>query len=138
MHYQRIIKLPVMCLTSHSRADYTGMCDLLLDANFTHCFISSSIEHVWSYLKDLIFKTMDLFIPILRVKPRNHPRWFSSKIRQTLKCICTLRRKCSSCSTSANLFKLCSLELKLDHLISEAKLQFEKNLSLQNSAKVFK
>ena len=111
------------------------MCDYLLDIDFSDCLLSSSIEQVWSILKYAILTAMHIYIPKVRVKPKHHPKWFNSEIRHAINCLRTLRKKYS---TPRNLSKLHSLEYHLHQLMSAAKLLFERNLSMQGSANIFK
>ena len=77
----------------YNNADHEGLCDYLLDSDFSVCLLSESIEQVWSFIKNTILEAMNLFIP--KVKAKVHPKWFNSEIRHTIKCLRTLRRKCS-------------------------------------------
>ena len=81
---------------------------------------------------------MNLFIPKVRVEDRKYPKWFNSKIIHTIKCLRTLRRKCLLYPTHNNSSKLLSLESHLTSLMNSVKLDFENNLSTQNSSNIFK
>ena len=119
-----------------NNADHEGLCDYLLDSDFSVCLLSESIEQVWSFIKNTILEAMNLFIPKLKVKAKVHPKWFNSEIRH-IKCLRTLRRKCSLHPTVNNQSKLHSLEFQLTDLITSAKLRFENHLSMQKSNKIF-
>ena len=47
----------------YSKADYEGLCNYLLDIDYSLCLQSGSIEYVWSYLKGVILSGMNMFIP---------------------------------------------------------------------------
>ena len=121
-----------------TKGDYNGMCDYLLDIDFSDCLFSSSIEQAWSILKYAILTAMHIYIPKVRVKPKHHPKWFNSEIRHAINCLRTLRKKYSLNPTPRNISKLHSLESHLHQLMSAAKLLFERNLSIQGSANIFK
>ena len=53
-------------------------------------------------------------------------------------CLRTIRKWCASRPTPTNLSKRHSLESKLHQLMTNAKLRFEQNLSMQSSSKIFK
>ena len=122
----------------YNNADYEGLCDYLLDSDFSVCLLSESIEQVWSFIKNTILEAMNLFIPKVKVKAKVHPKWFNSEIRHTIKCLRSLRRKCSLHPTVNNQSKLHSLEFQLNDLISSAKLCFENHLFMQKSNKIFR
>ena len=109
-------------------ADYEGLCDFLFESDFSCCLLSDSIEQVWSFI---ILRGMNLFIPKVRVEDRKYPKWFNSKIIHTIKCLRTLRRKCSLNPTHNNSSKLLPLESHLTSLMNSAKLDFEKNMSTE-------
>ena len=44
------------------KGDYNGMCDYLLDIDFSDCLLSSSIEQVWSIIKYAILTAMHIYI----------------------------------------------------------------------------
>ena len=121
-----------------TKGDYNGMCDYLLDTDFSDCLLPSSIEQAWSILKYAILTAMHIYIPKVRVKPKHHPKWFNSEIRHAINCLRTLRKKYSLNPTPRNLSKLHSLGSHLHQLMSAAKLLFERNLSMQGSANIFK
>ena len=115
-----------------SNADFDGLSDFLLDLDLSWCLQSSSVERVWTHLKNSILKGMNLFIPKVKVKYKRYPCWFNSEIRHIIKCLRSARRNHSSPS------KVHSLESYLSQLMVNAKLNFEHNLALQTSDKIFK
>ena len=102
----------------YSKADYEGLCNYLLDIDYSFCLQSGSIEYVWSYLKSVILTGMNMFIPKRRVKHGHHPHWYNSDIRHAIKCLRTARKKSK---TPSNLLKIQALESHLSSLISTAK-----------------
>ena len=124
------------------KADMDGLCSYLESSDFSACFQSSDVDFVWSTIKLLILNAVELFIPMVRLKSRQYPKWFSSNIRHDINCLRTLRRKCKSHPSPASLSKLSRLESLLESKISLAKSTYETNLIHQfatnNSSKIYK
>ena len=76
------------------KVDMEGLHSYLETTDFSVCFRSSDIDTVWSTLKVLILNAMELFIPKIRVKTHQYHKCFTSDIRHSINCLCTLRRKC--------------------------------------------
>ena len=71
---------------------------------------------------------MLLYIPKVRLRCRQGPKWFDSNIRHRFNCLRTLRRKYNSHPTLHTLLKIKSLEEHLQTEVSSAKSAFESNL----------
>ena len=50
-----------------------------------------------------VVKAMELFIPMVRLKSRQYPKWFSSNIGHDINCLRTLRKRCKSHPSPASL-----------------------------------
>ena len=87
------VKNKVRYVFDYSKTDMDSLCSHLLDANFTTCFQSHDAEFVWNVIKLIIYEAMHIYIPKLRLKSRQHPKWFNSDIRHHLNCLFTLRWK---------------------------------------------
>ena len=122
-----------MFVLDYSNADYNGLCDYLLDIDYSVCLQSGSIEFVWSYLKSVILTGMNMFIPKRQVKHKRYPQWYNSEIRHTINCLRTARKKHQSSS-----LKVQALESRLSSLIITAKSDFEHSLSMQPASKIYK
>ena len=124
------------------KADMDGLCSYLESSDFSACFQSSDVDFVWSTIKLLILNAVELFIPMVRLKSRQYPKWFSSNIRHDINCLRTLRKKCKLHPSPASLSKLSRLESLLESKISLAKSTYETNLIHQfatnNSSKIYK
>ena len=124
-----------------AKADFVSLCSHLMDVDFSICFQSNDIEFIWFTIKSFIYDAMILYIPKVRLRSQQGPKWFDSNIRHTLNCLRTLRRKYNSCPTSHRQLKIQSLEEQLQAQISSAKSAFESNLlmSLQtnDSTKIY-
>ncbi len=75
----------------YTKADWSGLCDYLLDINFSMCYESTCVEEIWWISVET---GMKLFIPKVRLRKRQLPAWFTPNLRHQLKCLRTLRRKC--------------------------------------------
>ena len=111
-----------------SKANFNLMADYLLYCNFEPCLSSLDVEFVWSYIKCTIYKAMDLFIPKLRLRANNSPKWFNATIRHKLNCIHHLRKKAKHHSSVRNQQKLDQSELELQDVMKIAKSEYESNL----------
>ena len=69
------------------KANLTGLCDFLLDIDFSSCLASNNTEYVWSAIKQAIYTGMDLFIPKVRIRSYQYPVWFTPELRHLSKCI---------------------------------------------------
>ena len=119
-----------------------GLCSFLENSDFSHCFLSCDVDHVWSSIKLIIQQAMDLFLPKVKLCSHQFPKWFTPDIRHRLNCLRTLRRKYRTHPTVHNLSKLLLLESNLDGDISSAKSRYETDLILDfansNCNKIFK
>ena len=124
------------------KANMPGLCSFLENSDFSHCFLSCDVDHVWSSIKLIIQQAMDLFIPTVKLRSHQFPKWFTPDIRHRLNCLRTLRRKCVTHPTAHNLSKLLLLESNLDADISSAKSRYETDLIFKfansNCNKIFK
>ena len=111
----------------YTSADYEGMCDYLLDWDFSECLASSDVEFIWAQVKFAIYSAIELFVPLVSC-PRSYshlPKWFNSDLRHKLKCVKTLRRRYNSHPTSHVFGRLSDLESRLMAGISSAKSDFQ-------------
>ena len=103
------------------------------------CF---AIELVWSTMEHLIINAMQLFNPVRKINPDQHPPWFNSDIRHYIKRLRTLRRRYKQHPTHHISCTINSLELALQDKINATKQSFEYNLfnsyATTNSSKIFK
>ena len=119
-----------------------GLCDYLLDYDFTSCFSSMNVELIWSELKSIIISAIHNFAPTVKPRCRQTLKWFTSQIRHRLNCIHSLRRKAKSRPSPHYLAKLKNSESQLAEEIQSAKLSYESNLvqdfATINSNKIYK
>ena len=121
--------------------NYYNLCNTLLQVDFTPCLFSQDTKFVWNFIKSEIVKAVLLHIPTTRLYSHQFPKWFTPSIHHQVKCMRTLRRKCSQSPTLLNLSKLEELQEALYNEIIIAKSDYEFNLignmSNTNSTKVF-
>ena len=63
------------------KGDMHGLCNFLLDCDFSFCLSSSDIELIWADLKYLINNAISLSVPSHTFKPNKSPKWFNSNVR---------------------------------------------------------
>ena len=77
----------------YPKADLEGLSCYLLDYDFSICLQSSCIGIVWTNIKEAVTNAMNLFIPKVRLRRHQTPKWYTSDIRHHLNCLNTLRKK---------------------------------------------
>ena len=88
-------KKPSQTFWNYTRGDYTGLCTYLNNIVFISLYQFEDVDHVWSFIDQVVKSAMQQFIPIVSVPCTNHPIWFNSEIRHHIKQLRTLRRKCN-------------------------------------------
>ena len=109
-------------------ADYESISSFLLDANFSIVFESCSTECVWFCIKSFIYDAMLLYVPKIRVKRRQGPKWFNSNIRHHLNRLRTLKRKLKTQPTLQCKSKIHHLQNLLQLELTQAKSNYEAKL----------
>jgi len=109
-------------------ADMEGLLMYLLDYDFSSCFHSNDIEHVWAIIKRAILKAMNLHIPKVKVKAQKQPKWFTSDIRHHLNCLRSLRKRNKVHPTEQTLARLKTSEELLQDKMQAARASYETNL----------
>lgn len=107
------------------KADWEGLSNFLLDQDFSWCDMEDDVEIIWSGIKTSILLGMDRFIPKVRLKRHQFPKWFTPALRHKYKCLKTLERRCEWSPTKANLNKRSRLVLEFTGLAEQAKGSFE-------------
>ena len=123
---------------NYANADFEGLCDSLLESDLNSCLQSDCIEQAWTFIKDIIHNAMDRFIPKIQLNSVANPKWFTSEIHHTIKCLQTQEKKYALYPTADNLSKLHSLQHQLKVLTSSEKLRFEQDLAKKPPARIFK
>ena len=125
----------------YSKADYPGLINYLFHIDFSIFEQLSDIDSIWLFIKDSISSGMDLFIPKIRTRSSQFPKWYTSNIHHQIKCLRSLRKKYKSHHTDSNLTRIKVAEDKLQTSIQQAKANFEANLvhnfAYNNDSKIF-
>ncbi len=113
-----------------SKADWVGLGNYLLDSDFkfSMCFETYDVDEVWSIVRLIIYSGMDLFIPKVRLRSFQFPKWFTPELRHKQKCLKTLTNKYSQNQTHNNLCRKNVAELEFRQLSESAKASYEGKL----------
>ena len=106
----------------YSHADFTSMNDFIFDSNIADCLTCDGVEVT---IKSVISEAMSLFIPKLQVHSNQYPKWFSSDMKDQLKCLHTLRRTHKRSPTPYNTAQLHEAEEHFQQSVVQAKLNSE-------------
>ena len=121
-------KVPSTFIYNFPKGDYLGMSNYLLSCDLSEFYTTTDIDKAWSTLKHHMDCSVDIFVPKVKLHSSLYPKWFNSKIRHQVNCLCTLRRKTKNHFTESNLQRLIHAEDTLLTLISKAKSDYETNL----------
>ena len=110
------------------KTDIDSLNEFLLDFDFKPMLESSDIEYVWSFLKSLLLNVIAMFTPLVSVRSKSLPKWFSSNIRHQLNKVHTLRKKFKRNSYASNFLRLASAECLLQLSILDARSEYEASL----------
>ena len=110
------------------KANLSGLCNFLLDFDFSSCLASANIEYIWTAIKQAIYTGMGLFIPKVRIRSHQYPIWFTPELRHLSKCIRTLTRRYTSTHSSHVGNKLQSLKENFHDKLLATKSKYETEL----------
>ena len=96
-----------------SRGDYYGLHDYLLQSDFTPCYSSNNVEHIWESINDLLLNAIHIFIPMSKIHCNQQPIWFNSETRHCINQLKTLRHRYKHHPTHHILNKINFLETTL-------------------------
>ena len=96
-----------------------------MDTDFSNCFNSHNVNDSWSLLKSIILEGSSLFVPKVKLKAHQPPKWFTPTIRHHLHRIHSLRKVVKSHPSALNRSKLHTEEINLEKLMSTAKIEYE-------------
>ena len=57
----------------YSKANLEGLSEFLIEADYGGCLLSTDVEDIWEYLRNIIHDGMNKFIPKLTIKANRHP-----------------------------------------------------------------
>ena len=103
---------------------------MALTTTFSHSTLYNTrdVEQAWLIIKQCLTTAIDLFIPKVKLKSFQYPKWFSSDIRHQLKCLHTLRKKLWRHFTLSKLQQLIKAEDTFQLSLSKAGTHYELNL----------
>ena len=103
------------------KADWTGLCNHLLNEDFSVCLELNDVELIWATIKTIITSDMTFYIPKIRLKKHQLPVWFTPDLRHRRKFLRSLCKKCMRSSDPAKLSKLQSEESSFQSACKAAK-----------------
>ena len=90
----------------YSKADWSSLCSDLMNFDFTSCFTSTNVEYVWSFIKNTISNSVNKFVPRVRLKTNQRPKWINPTLKHQINKLCSLRRRLKSSTHKAALLRL--------------------------------
>ena len=126
----------------YSKVDWDSMCSYLLDQDFSMCYEEENVELIWLVIKNTVLSAMELFIPKVRLRKNQFPRWYNAELRHQFKCLKSLERKCENYKNQSLFTKLSKAELAFRSHAEQVKGSYESelitNLGTGNSSAVFR
>lgn len=92
------VSAPCKCMSvvfDYPKANWDGLCNYLLDSDFSMCFEEDDVEVIWSIFKHIVITALNMFIPKVQMKNHQFPRWFTPYLRHKHKCLHTMEKKCA-------------------------------------------
>ena len=126
--------------TSHPQYIYRkGVCDgfnqFIFSTDLSSFYESTDIEFKWLFLKSLILRGCELYIP--KMKPNRNdslPKWLNRDTKSLLRKVRLLRKKVHSSPTVNNVMSLKISEQQLSDTLTSSKLAYESKLVHDSAA----
>jgi len=112
----------------YPKGDYSGLCSYLLDCDFDPCYQSQDVEFIWSFISSKITDAMVQFIPRVRLRKHQRPKWITASIKHKLNKLNTLKRRLSKKASDLKVLKLQCMELDVEESLRIAKSNYESAL----------
>ena len=112
----------------YPKADYSGLCQYLFSSNIYSCLQFNDVEIVWNIIKEALFKAIELFVPKVKVRTKQYPKWFTPQLIHEANCLRTLRKKYTLSPTAHNLNRLTTAGNLFNDKVESAKVTYETNL----------
>ena len=80
-------KSPFRYVYDYSKANFNGLNDYLLQVDFSTCFNCRDVDVIWNNLKSIIIEACTIYIPKVKLRSFQQPKWFTPLIRHHLHCI---------------------------------------------------
>ena len=113
--------------TTYPKGDYDALNEFIADYDLSFCSFLD-VDSAWSKLKQILSEGCSRYIPKVKLKPHNPPKWFNSSIRHHLNCIHSLRRRFRNSPSPSLSDKLHQQEQQLQNLMTQTRIQYEENL----------
>lgn len=84
-----------------------------------------SVDHVWCYFKNVVFRCINAFIPFKRKVQSNSNPWLNKEIVRTSRKLKKARKQFKGTSTTSNADKICTLRFLLKDSIKKAKEHYQ-------------
>ena len=59
----------------YSKADWEGLCNYILDQDFSRCYENKDVELIWCTIKQAVELAMNIYIPKVRQRRHQFPKW---------------------------------------------------------------
>ena len=142
LYMQPIPKITPKKVYDFTKADWTGLCDFMLDLNWSECFSITDVETLWSNIKGHITGALPLFIPRVRLRSRQHAPWLKSNLLHQLNCLRSKKKKIKSTRITATGNEISKLEQEFQNNFDVAKSDYEAKLTQDfastNNSKIFR
>lgn len=112
----------------YTKADFTGMCSLLLDHDFSDFLLSDNIDDLWLHLKSILGEAISKYVPQVKINNSNTPKWFTPEIRHCINRLRYRRRKNRKNPSDAVRSSIATDERALQVKINSARSNWERQL----------
>jgi len=132
-HSSSVQITPFICRSAkhiydYSKEDHIGLNQCYISTcDLTAYYNTTDVNNAWTILKQLITTRMDLFIPKVKLRSAQYPKWFAPKIRHHVKCLCTLHIRLHHYFTFTSLQHLIHLHRNITQEISNARKTMRKS-----------
>jgi len=109
----------------YSKANYFGLCQYLCNTNIYSCLLFNDVGTVWNIIKETL---IELFVPKVKVRTKQYPKWFTPQLIHEANCLRILRKKYTHSPTDHNSNRLTTAEKLFNDKLESAKVTYETNL----------
>ena len=111
----------------YPKGDYDALNEFIANYDLSFCSFLD-VDSAWSKLKQILSEGCSRYIPKVKLKPHDPPKWFNSSIRHHLNCIHSLRCRFRNSPSPSLSDKLHQQEQQLQNLMTQTRIQYEENL----------
>lgn len=109
----------------YSKADFAAMSSFMLAHDFSDSLQTQNIDELWFYIKSIILEGVNKFVPRVRIRSKNMPKWFTAEIKHRIDKLRYRRRKHFKKPTSHSMSIISEIERVLQEDIMEARSGWE-------------